>query len=140
MKRSQEKHKHTIKEGIGSVTRCRVVQSGLGTDSSTPEVVSLYFLNLFEQMQRHGFVHLWLLGSVPLICLISAVSGVNGDVARTDQESHLKPSESNLTQTEHGHGSSVTGIPIVTFKWHHVEAPYLVALWILVAGLGKMGM
>uniref|UniRef100_A0A8C4EDS1 Sodium/hydrogen exchanger n=1 Tax=Dicentrarchus labrax TaxID=13489 RepID=A0A8C4EDS1_DICLA len=42
------------------------------------------------------------------------------------------------SETEHGHGSVITGIPIVTFKWHHVETPYLVALWILVAGLGKL--
>lgn len=93
-------------------------------------------------MQRCGYVHLWLLGSVLLICLISGVTGVNGDVALTHQESHLKPSEpkSNLNQSEHGHGSSITGIPIVTFKWHHVEIPYLVVLWILVAGLAKLGM
>uniref|UniRef100_A0A8C7LW66 Sodium/hydrogen exchanger n=1 Tax=Oncorhynchus mykiss TaxID=8022 RepID=A0A8C7LW66_ONCMY len=37
-----------------------------------------------------------------------------------------------------GHGSSISGIQIVTFKWHHVEAPYLIALWILVAGVSKM--
>uniref|UniRef100_A0A7N8WNG6 Sodium/hydrogen exchanger n=1 Tax=Mastacembelus armatus TaxID=205130 RepID=A0A7N8WNG6_9TELE len=36
------------------------------------------------------------------------------------------------------HGSNVTGILILTFKWHHVETPFLVALWILVAGLAKM--
>uniref|UniRef100_A0A8C4GLQ2 Sodium/hydrogen exchanger n=1 Tax=Dicentrarchus labrax TaxID=13489 RepID=A0A8C4GLQ2_DICLA len=89
-------------------------------------------------MQRCGYVHLWLLGSVLLICLISGVTRVNGDVALTHQESRLNPSKSNLNQTEHGHGSVITGIPIVTFKWHHVETPYLVALWILVAGLGKL--
>uniref|UniRef100_A0A8C4GLW6 Sodium/hydrogen exchanger n=1 Tax=Dicentrarchus labrax TaxID=13489 RepID=A0A8C4GLW6_DICLA len=66
------------------------------------------------------------------------VTRVNGDVALTHQESRLNPSKSNLNQTEHGHGSVITGIPIVTFKWHHVETPYLVALWILVAGLGKL--
>uniref|UniRef100_A0A4W6EFK9 Sodium/hydrogen exchanger n=1 Tax=Lates calcarifer TaxID=8187 RepID=A0A4W6EFK9_LATCA len=37
-----------------------------------------------------------------------------------------------------GHGSSIKEVPIVTFKWHHVETPYLIALWILVAGLAKM--
>ncbi|XP_035537678.1 sodium/hydrogen exchanger 3.1 isoform X2 [Morone saxatilis] len=89
-------------------------------------------------MQRCGYVHLWLLGSVLLICLISGVTRVNGDVALTHQESQLNLSKSNLNQTEHGHGSVITGIPIVTFKWHHVETPYLVALWILVAGLGKL--
>ncbi|KAK5854633.1 hypothetical protein PBY51_004812 [Eleginops maclovinus] len=89
-------------------------------------------------MQRCGHVHLWLLGLVSLIFLISGVTKVNGDVAH--QESHPKPqSELKSNQTEHVHGSSViTGIPVVTFKWHHVETPYLIALWILVAGLGKL--
>lgn len=93
-------------------------------------------------MQRCGHVHLWLFGSVLLICLISGVTRVNGDVAQTHQEPHLKPSEpkSNLTRSEHSHGSSITGIPIVTFKWHHVESTYLVPLWILVAFLAKLGM
>nr|XP_046273357.1 sodium/hydrogen exchanger 3-like isoform X2 [Scatophagus argus] len=91
-------------------------------------------------MQRSGNIHLWLLGSVLLICLTSGVRRVNGDVAPTHQEPPLKLSESKSSsnQTEHGHGSSITGIPIVTFKWHHVETPYLVALWVLVAGLAKM--
>uniref|UniRef100_A0A8D2ZJ18 Sodium/hydrogen exchanger n=1 Tax=Scophthalmus maximus TaxID=52904 RepID=A0A8D2ZJ18_SCOMX len=40
--------------------------------------------------------------------------------------------------TEHAHGSGVTEVPIVNFKWHHVEEPYLIALWILVAGLAKL--
>uniref|UniRef100_A0AAQ4RTD3 Sodium/hydrogen exchanger n=1 Tax=Gasterosteus aculeatus aculeatus TaxID=481459 RepID=A0AAQ4RTD3_GASAC len=35
-------------------------------------------------------------------------------------------------------GTAVGGIPVVTFKWHHVETPYQVALWILVAGLAKL--
>ncbi|XP_060915523.1 sodium/hydrogen exchanger 3-like isoform X2 [Labrus mixtus] len=89
-------------------------------------------------MYRFGFVHLWLLGSVLLIFLTSAVTGNNGDLALSNQESHQSESKSNLNKTEHGHGSSVTGIPIVKFQWHHVESPYIIALWILVAGLGKL--
>ncbi|KAI3358127.1 hypothetical protein L3Q82_003125 [Scortum barcoo] len=91
-------------------------------------------------MRRCGYVSLRLLGLVLLICLVSGVIRVNGDVAPTHQESHLKPSEpkSNVSQSEHGHGSGITGIPIVNFKWHHVETPYLVALWILVAFLSKL--
>ncbi|XP_010795750.1 sodium/hydrogen exchanger 3-like [Notothenia coriiceps] len=89
-------------------------------------------------MQRCGYVHLWLLGPVLLIFFISGVTKVKGDVAH--QEPHPKPpSELKSNQTEHGHGFSViTGIPVVTFKWHHVETPYVIALWILVACVGKL--
>ncbi|KAM4550097.1 sodium/hydrogen exchanger 3-like [Fundulus diaphanus] len=38
-----------------------------------------------------------------------------------------------------GHGAApVTTLPIVTWKWHHVSIPYLVALWILVSWLCKL--
>lgn len=67
---------------------------------------------------------------------------MNGDAAVTEQRSHPGPagSGSHPNQTGHEHGSRITGIPIVTFKWHHVEAPYLIALWVLVSFLGKLGM
>ncbi|XP_062343261.1 sodium/hydrogen exchanger 3-like isoform X1 [Osmerus eperlanus] len=38
-----------------------------------------------------------------------------------------------------GHGAAtITTLPIVTWKWHHVETPYLVALWVLVCWLCKL--
>lgn len=38
-----------------------------------------------------------------------------------------------------GHGAaSITTLPIVTWKWHHVSVPYLVALWILVSWICKL--
>ncbi|XP_042290775.1 sodium/hydrogen exchanger 3-like isoform X3 [Thunnus maccoyii] len=82
-------------------------------------------------MRRCGHAHLWLLGSVLLICLITGVTGVQGDEA-------LKHPDSSTNQSERSHGSGSTGIPIVTFKWHHVDTEYLVALWVLVAGLAKL--
>uniref|UniRef100_A0AAQ4Q6B6 Sodium/hydrogen exchanger n=1 Tax=Gasterosteus aculeatus aculeatus TaxID=481459 RepID=A0AAQ4Q6B6_GASAC len=93
-------------------------------------------------MQRCGRVPLWLLGSVLLIRFTSGISAVDRDVQQTRPDSRPEPpSEStpNQSHADHGHGSSaVGGIPVVTFKWHHVETPYQVALWILVAGLAKL--
>ncbi|XP_061738720.1 sodium/hydrogen exchanger 3-like [Nerophis ophidion] len=38
-----------------------------------------------------------------------------------------------------GHGGeNITTLPIVSWKWHHVSTPYLVALWILVCWLCKI--
>ncbi|XP_031730688.1 sodium/hydrogen exchanger 3 [Anarrhichthys ocellatus] len=35
-------------------------------------------------------------------------------------------------------GGPITTLPIVSWKWHHVSTPYLVALWILVSWLCKI--
>ncbi|KAK5605711.1 Sodium/hydrogen exchanger 3 [Crenichthys baileyi] len=79
-------------------------------------------------MRRCGNLSSGILDSVFLICFISAV---------TAQESHLRSDHH-----EHSDGltniSTTTTIPIISFEWHHVELPYLVALWVLVSFLGKL--
>lgn len=39
---------------------------------------------------------------------------------------------------DHGQAAPITTLPIVSWKWHHVTTPYLVALWILVSWLCKL--
>ncbi|XP_077600205.1 sodium/hydrogen exchanger 3-like isoform X2 [Stigmatopora nigra] len=66
-----------------------------------------------------GHERIWLLASILLIFVIPGVTVDNGD----PHEDHI---------------STINGIPIVSFKWHHVETPYQIALWVLVAFLSKM--
>ncbi|XP_057210922.1 sodium/hydrogen exchanger 3.1 [Triplophysa rosa] len=66
-----------------------------------------------------GF-YLW--RTVFILCLVNPLmQGLNGE------ESHHHHKETNIT-----------GLQIVKFQWHHVEAPYLVILWVLVAGVAKL--
>ncbi|KAG7219429.1 hypothetical protein INR49_009263 [Caranx melampygus] len=67
------------------------------------------------------------------------VSGASGGEDRAGGPQVKRQAECGCNRSEHGHGHGVvTEVPIVSFKWVHVELPYLVALWVLVAGLGKL--
>ncbi len=49
-------------------------------------------------------------------------------------------SKSSATEdTSNSTTGGITTLPIVVWKWHHVETPYLVALWILTCWLCKLG-
>ncbi|KAK2887478.1 hypothetical protein Q8A67_015706 [Cirrhinus molitorella] len=71
-------------------------------------------------------VYLCLLRTVFLVCIVNLlIHGVSGD--------------EDVNQNPHHHlHENITGLPIVTFKWHHVETPYLVVLWVFVAALAKL--
>ncbi|PWA16759.1 hypothetical protein CCH79_00017868 [Gambusia affinis] len=73
----------------------------------------------WHHVETPYLVALWILILVLLLCCVSSA---------VPQESHH----------EHGGGHNATGIPIVSFKWHHVETPYLVALWVMVCFFGKL--
>ncbi|CAL8373554.1 unnamed protein product [Boreogadus saida] len=47
-------------------------------------------------------------------------------------------SRSSGVSSEHGHAAPITTLPIVSWRWEHVRAPYLVTLWILVSWICKL--
>ncbi|KAB5517893.1 hypothetical protein PHYPO_G00172690 [Pangasianodon hypophthalmus] len=47
--------------------------------------------------------------------------------------------EGQTGEVTHNHAeTNLTNLPVVTLRWDHVETPYLVVLWILVAGVAKV--
>lgn len=78
-------------------------------------------------------------GLLRLTFLAASLLTVCADMVQTDPGSLLEPSRSGVDDGHHGNASVLTGLPVVTFKWHHVQRPYQVALWILVAGVCKLG-
>lgn len=71
----------------------------------------------------------------------STISSDNGNTSSSGSDTETGHDTSG--DTEHGGGGHenepITTVPIVSWKWHHVETPYLVALWILVSWLCKLG-
>ncbi|XP_060760070.1 sodium/hydrogen exchanger 3-like [Neoarius graeffei] len=56
----------------------------------------------------------------------------------SQSSSHSSSTEQGSTASEHSSNVSITTLPIVTWKWHHVDTPYFVALWIFVCWLCKL--
>lgn len=78
--------------------------------------------------------------SALLLCALLMFSG-GPSLANVATTTTVSPAEvsGNETGGGTGHGAAqLTEVPIVTWKWHHVEAPYLVALWVLVCWLCKL--
>uniref|UniRef100_A0A3Q4HI70 Sodium/hydrogen exchanger n=1 Tax=Neolamprologus brichardi TaxID=32507 RepID=A0A3Q4HI70_NEOBR len=64
----------------------------------------------------------------------------SGQVKTRNPQIDNAMSSNHGTTGEGGHAAEpITTLPIVSWKWHHVTTPYLVALWILVSWLCKLG-
>uniref|UniRef100_A0A3Q2PLA3 Sodium/hydrogen exchanger n=1 Tax=Fundulus heteroclitus TaxID=8078 RepID=A0A3Q2PLA3_FUNHE len=72
--------------------------------------------------------------SALLLCLLMVASSLANEAPAHETSA----SGGNQTSTGHGEAAPITTLPIVTWKWHHVSTPYLVALWILVSWLCKL--
>ncbi|XP_014887058.1 sodium/hydrogen exchanger 3-like isoform X1 [Poecilia latipinna] len=70
--------------------------------------------------------------SALLLCLLMAASSL------ANSETPVSSSTGNETTGTGHETAAITTLPIVTWKWHHVEVPYLVALWVLVSWLCKL--
>lgn len=77
----------------------------------------------------------WLVSAVLLACAPAAAV----EVAAVENSAPEGVPPSNHSETEGGHGPGHSGVQIVSFKWHHVTAPYIIALWIFVSWISKMG-
>ncbi|XP_059411401.1 sodium/hydrogen exchanger 3.1 [Carassius carassius] len=71
-------------------------------------------------------IYFCLLRTVFLVCFVNPlIQGLSGDV--------------NLVKDHRDQlGNNLTGLPIVTFDWHHVQTPFQVIIWVFVAGLAKL--
>ena len=91
-------------------------------------------------MERHRARCPQLLWAVLLTSVFTGVTVASAE-AVAGQSSHLETEVPGSKPNHTGDGHvAIDGIPVVTFKWHHVETPYLIALWILACFVGKLGM
>lgn len=82
------------------------------------------------------------------LLLLARTPSLASTAAGNDNPSSTGHGNASSNGSETGHGTTdeggheaqkITTLPIVTWKWHHVEQPYLVALWVLVGWLCKLG-
>ncbi|KAK9957863.1 hypothetical protein ABG768_012066 [Culter alburnus] len=66
-------------------------------------------------------------------CKVTALEGDSAEVGLNYSSKSSETSTSTNVTT-----ATITTLPIVIWKWHHVETPYLVALWILTCWLCKL--
>lgn len=75
-------------------------------------------------------------------------TGQHGPTRHLENSSRVVTvSSERVVESEAGHQGSghhesaknLSGVPIVKFKWNHVQQPYIAVLWIFVAGMAKLG-
>ncbi|XP_067911595.1 sodium/hydrogen exchanger 3 isoform X2 [Heterodontus francisci] len=74
-------------------------------------------------------------GLLAVFGLLLCCPGTLSSMEEADHNSYTEHDESH-GGNETGHHQS--GFHIVSFRWEHVQAPYVITLWILVASLGKI--
>lgn len=83
-----------------------------------------------------------------MVCRGLSLAGEDPDqtLSSSGQVKALSPEIDNALGSNHGTTGEgghavepITTLPIVSWKWYHVTTPYLVALWILVSWLCKLG-
>uniref|UniRef100_A0A8C7Z9G2 Sodium/hydrogen exchanger n=1 Tax=Oryzias sinensis TaxID=183150 RepID=A0A8C7Z9G2_9TELE len=76
-------------------------------------------------------------GFVLFVCLLVFMSRSLSSASEAPVHDTAQ-STSNATSSTGHETPVITTLPIVSWKWHHVSQPYLVALWILVCWLCKL--
>lgn len=78
-------------------------------------------------------MRLVLLLSVLLVFWTSCHAGVFQKRSSSSTSGETSAGTSNTNTT------SINSLSVVTWKWHHIDVPYLVALWVFVCWLCKLG-
>ncbi|XP_055081287.1 sodium/hydrogen exchanger 3-like isoform X1 [Periophthalmus magnuspinnatus] len=75
-----------------------------------------------------------------VFCLLMWVCQANEPAVHDPTSDTSDAGNANETHSEEHseEGGPITTLPIVSWKWHHVETPYIVALWVLVCWLCKL--
>lgn len=73
---------------------------------------------------------------LPRLSLLLTALSVFGTLCRANSSGSSSSSGSETPTTNTS--TTITTLPIVTWKWHHIDTPYLVAVWVLVCWLCKL--
>lgn len=75
-----------------------------------------------------------------LLLLLLLLLCLAGDTAAEDGEEETTPLSQEYTDESHKMGGQNSErYRILSFNFHHVEVPYVICLWILLASVAKIG-